>query len=68
MNSTILKKLTIAVVAIGCLSVAACGHFDRSVANFTGHSETCVDGVKYLQFPSGATVKYNKDGSVQTCN
>jgi len=68
MNSTTLKKLAIAAAAIGCLSVSACGHFDRGVANITGHSETCVDGVKYLQFPSGATVKYNRDGSVQACN
>jgi hypothetical protein len=29
--------------------------------------ETCIDGVKYLQFLSGATVKYMPDGRIATC-
>jgi hypothetical protein len=31
-----------------------------------GYAEVCIDGVIYLQFPSGATVKYNRDGSIAT--
>ncbi|MET0984886.1 MAG: hypothetical protein ABW034_05700 [Steroidobacteraceae bacterium] len=49
------------------LSLSACGNFERGVAKFKGHSQQCVDGVMYLQFSSGATVKYRPDGSVWTC-
>ena len=48
--------------------LAGCGNVSRGVAKLTGYSEHCVDGVTYLQFPSGATVKYNPDGSIATCN
>lgn len=59
------KLLTILVLAI---SVTSCGWFDRKiVANLTGSSEVCVSGVAYLQFPSGASVKYNRDGKVVSC-
>jgi hypothetical protein len=49
------------------LSVSGCGNLDRHVANLTGSSESCIDGVKYIQFPSGASVKYTKDGRIATC-
>lgn len=50
------------------LSVSGCGSFDRTVASVTGGATaTCVDGVVYLQFTSGATVAYNQDGTVKTC-
>lgn len=46
-----------------------CGAVDRSLAKFTGDAtETCHDGVMYLQFTSGASVAYNKDGTVKTCD
>lgn len=48
------------------MMLSACGSYSKSVANLKGHSETVIDGVVYLQFPSGVTVKYNKDGSVST--
>lgn len=48
--------------------LAGCGWFDRKVtANLTGYSVTCVEGVRYLQFPSGVTVQYGADGRVRTC-
>lgn len=50
------------------LSLAACGKTSRMTANLTGYSRSCVDGVEYLQFPSGVTVAYNPDGSVKKCN
>lgn len=59
-----MKKILILVAA---LSLAGCGGFARVDANYTGSSEICVDGVKYLQFVSGASVKYNPDGTVVTC-
>ncbi len=55
-------------VAIGLLfTLAACGRIDRNIAIFTGSSELCVDGVRYLQFSSGASVKYTRDGKIATC-
>ena len=27
----------------------------------------CVNGVSYLQFPSGVTVEYTPDGKIKTC-
>lgn len=51
------------------LSLAGCGAADRIGAAITGGgSETCVGGVKYLQFASGVTVKYTPEGKIATCN
>ena len=51
-----------------CILLSACGYTDRKLAAFTGGaSKTCVDGVEYLQFTSGASVAYNKDGTIKTC-
>lgn len=53
---------------IACLlTVAGCGKFDRHVANVLGSSETCIDGVRYIQFSSGASVKYTREGRIATC-
>ena len=68
MRYVMIRKILIGIWALAALSVAACGQMDRGVANLTGHSEQCIDGVKYVQFPSGATVKYKKDSTVETCN
>jgi hypothetical protein len=50
-----------------CLVLTSCGNFDRHVANITGSSESCIDGVRYIQFPSGASVKYTREGKIATC-
>lgn len=56
-----------------CLSIlslvlSGCGKIDREIAKVTGSgAKTCVDGVMYLQFTSGATVMYNKDGTIKLC-
>lgn len=56
------------VLAVGAaLLLAACGNFERGVANITGWSKTCVEGVYYLQFPSGATVHVDRDGKPRPC-
>ena len=56
------------LIAVSALALTGCGWFDRYVvANTTGYSRTCVDGVMYLQFPSGATPQYNIDGSLKGC-
>lgn len=56
------------LVSILALSFVGCGQVSRVGAAWTGHSTVCVDGVNYVQFTSGATVKYNRDGSINTCN
>jgi len=50
------------------LTLTGCGWFDRKIAAITGGaSKTCVDGVMYLQFTSGAAVQYSQDGKVVDC-
>lgn len=56
------------ITVVLALSLTGCGWFDRYVtANVTGNAQSCIDGVMYIQFPSGATVKYKPDGKVWTC-
>jgi hypothetical protein len=55
-------------IIIVAVAMSGCGQMERVGAKFTGYSEICVDGVQYLQFTSGASVKYNADGSIVTCN
>ena len=55
------------IILIAIVSGAGCGNLDRHIANVTGSSESCIDGVRYLQFPSGASVKYTRDGKIATC-
>lgn len=59
-----MKYLAVLVTA---LALAACGDFERANAKLTGYSKICVDGVTYLQFPSGATPQLNRDGKLVTC-
>jgi hypothetical protein len=59
--------MKIIVVATICGLLGGCGKIDRHIANFTGSSESCIDGVRYLQFSSGASVKYTRDGKIATC-
>jgi hypothetical protein len=59
------KILFVAVVSILCVG---CGNLNREVAKFTGYSRSCVDGVSYLQFPSGVTVEYTPNGKIKTCS
>ena len=56
---------------IACLAanLLACGAFDRGISKYTGKpSEVCVDGVTYLQFTSGATVKVDLNGNPVPCS
>jgi hypothetical protein len=49
-------------------TLSGCGKLDRLFVAITGDaSETCHDGVTYLQFTSGASVKYNADGTIAKC-
>jgi uncharacterized protein YceK len=60
-----MKNILILIVA--CIALVGCGKASRMEAALTGYSEECVDGVVYLQFTSGVTVKYNRDGTHATC-
>lgn len=57
-----MKLLSVLVVS---LMLVSCGRADKIVANFTGYSTNCVEGVKYIQFSTGATVMYNQDNTVK---
>lgn len=61
-------KYSILLAALLAITLSGCGKFDRVAASVTGSAESCVDGVAYLQFTSGVTVKYRPDGSVATCS
>jgi hypothetical protein len=65
-----MKKMYITVFSmLIVVGFAGCGSVDRGIASITGGgTQTCVDGVLYLQFTSGVTVKYNQNGSVATCS
>ena len=56
-----------AIMMLFALALTGCGWFDRVVATTTGIAHTCIDGVEYLQFTSGASVAYTPDGKVKTC-
>lgn len=58
-------KLLMTLIAAAAL--AGCGAADRLGANLTGFARQCIDGVEYLQFASGATVAYTRDGKVKQC-
>jgi hypothetical protein len=56
------------LIVILCASfLAGCGAADRAGATLSGHAKTCIDGVLYYQFTSGATVAYQQSGQIKTC-
>ena len=55
------------MMLIAVLSLAGCGWSDRVAANLSGTAVSCFDGVKYIQFASGVTVKYTREGKIDTC-
>ncbi len=59
--------MKILLLALACLLLTSCGQISRTIAKWTGKDEVCVDGVKYLQFTSGVSVKYNQNGSIAIC-
>ena len=61
-----MKKLIIILV---CVALTGCGVVDRFFASMTGDgTPTCWKGVVYVQFTSGASVAYNRDGSIMQCD
>lgn len=62
-----MKKVLIVLVITALAALAGCGKIDKVVASATGYSNHCIDGVAYIQFANGASIKYNPDGSIATC-
>lgn len=59
-------KLIVMLMVVMVLS--GCGKLDRWVAGMTGDAtKTCVDGVTYLQFTSGACVQVDITGKPVGC-
>lgn len=63
-----MNKITLVSAVLVSLALTGCGAFDRGVAKMAGSAESCVDGVSYLQFASGVTVKYAPDGGIARCD
>lgn len=60
-------KKVFCLVLIVC-AISGCGKIDREMSAITGKpSETCVDGITYLQFTSGACVKVDENGKPVKC-
>jgi hypothetical protein len=60
-----IKMILIAALAA---TLTGCGWYERKVvANITGYSKTCIEGVTYLQFPSGVTPQLNIEGRPVDC-
>lgn len=55
------------VALLLCLGLAGCGRWHEIVATVSSNAEVCVDGVRYLLFSHGASVKYQPDGKVTPC-
>ena len=60
-----MKTTLLLIVLAG--PVSGCGWFGRAAATVTGYSTHCVEGVRYIQFASGATVMYSADGKIRAC-
>jgi len=57
----------VSVILLAML-LSSCGQREQGVVRINGGGvETCHDGVSYLQFNQGASVKYNADGTIATC-
>jgi len=61
-------KTKIMILLLSFAFLGSCGLLDRKLAGYRGFAEICVDGVSYLQFTSGASVKYTKEGRIATCD
>lgn len=56
-----MKKIFVVAVAVATLSLTGCGYINRAVSGYTGSAtESCHDGIVYLQWTTGSTVKIDK--------
>lgn len=63
-----MKRILLPLIICAMVSLASCGKIDRFTAGITGGaSKTCIDGVTYLQFTSGAAVQVDNTGKPVAC-
>lgn len=63
-----MKKTSLIIAVVASFALSGCGWADRVEAFATGAgAEVCQDGVLYLQFTSGVSVKYRPNGDVAQC-
>lgn len=55
------------VVLVLAASSVGCGQWGRLKAGVSGWSKTCVEGVFYIQFASGATAQLDRAGKPVPC-
>jgi uncharacterized protein YceK len=61
-----MKKVLLSLAVLTALM--GCGKIDRMTAAWAGDgTKTCVDGVTYLQFTSGATLQVDRTGKPVPC-
>lgn len=56
------------IFGVLCISLLGCGKLSRIEATLAGYSIECIEGIRYIQFTSGATPKYNREGKIEVCN
>lgn len=59
------RFLMLSVVAI---SLTGCGIWHKTVADTTGWTTVCVNGVSYLQFPHGVTPERTITNALVPCS
>lgn len=63
-----MRKPSLILAALASFALSACGSADRVATLATGTAtEICHDGVQYLQFSRGVSVKYLPSGEVAQC-
>ncbi len=63
-----MKQMKTMLLLTCVLILPGCGAIDRFFASITGDgTPTCWEGVMYVQFTSGASVAYNKNGTIMNC-
>jgi hypothetical protein len=67
MKPAVFLAAVIGIIVLAIYLYSSSGWFKQRVAKYTGYSEICVDGVEYIQFISGASVKYNTNGTISLC-
>ena len=62
------KTIKIIAATVVFVTLAGCGYIERQFAGITGGAtKTCVDGVSYLQFTSGAAQQVDATGKPVAC-
>lgn len=55
------------ILIASVLFLSGCGAINRMVASTLGVARECVNGVSYLQFPSGAALEVDINGKPVCC-